>query len=160
MPIIGSSAETIDTAEDRSLFERFLQELGIPQPPGAAILNVEDAMKTAQAIGYPVLVRPSYVLGGRAMEVVQNATELVGFVQEAAEVAQGKPILIDKFLEGREVEVDAICDGDTVLIPGIMEHMSAPASTPATPWPSTHPATSPPPRKKSSATTPSASSFA
>ncbi len=123
MPIIGSSAETIDTAEDRRLFERFLQDLGIPQPPGAAILNIEDAMKTAQAIGYPVLVRPSYVLGGRAMEVVQNASELVGFVKEAQEVAQGKPILIDKFLEGREVEVDAICDGETVLIPGIMEHI-------------------------------------
>jgi carbamoyl-phosphate synthase large subunit len=123
MPIIGSSAETIDTAEDRRLFERFLQDLGIPQPPGAAILTIEDAMKTAQAIGYPVLVRPSYVLGGRAMEVVQNATELVGFVKEAAEVAQGKHILIDKFLEGAEVEVDAICDGETVLIPGIMEHI-------------------------------------
>jgi carbamoyl-phosphate synthase large subunit len=123
MPIIGSSTETIDTAEDRRLFERFLQDLGIPQPPGAAITSLEEAMKTAQAIGYPVLVRPSYVLGGRAMEVVQNATELVGFVKEAQEVAQGKPILIDKFLEGAEVEVDAICDGDTVLIPGIMEHI-------------------------------------
>ena len=123
LPIIGSSAEAIDTAEDRRLFERFLQDLGIPQPPGAAILNIEDAMKTAQAIGYPVLVRPSYVLGGRAMEIVQNATELVTFVAQAAEVAQGKPILIDKFLEGREVEVDAICDGETVLIPGIMEHI-------------------------------------
>ena len=123
LPIIGSSAETIDTAEDRRLFERFLQRLGIPQPPGAAIHTIEDAMKTAQAIGYPVLVRPSYVLGGRAMEIVQNATELVRFVQEAAEVAQGKPILIDKFLEGREVEVDAICDGESVLIPGIMEHI-------------------------------------
>ena len=123
LPIIGSSAETIDTAEDRRLFERFLQDLGIPQPPGAAILTIEDAMKTAQTIGYPVLVRPSYVLGGRAMEIVQNATELVMYVALAAEVAQGKPILIDKFLEGREVEVDAICDGETVLIPGIMEHI-------------------------------------
>ena len=123
LPIIGSSADTIDTAEDRRLFERFLQELGIPQPPGAAILTIEEAMKTAQAIGYPVLVRPSYVLGGRAMEVVQNATELVMYVAQAAEVAQGKPILIDKFLEGREVEVDAICDGQRVLIPGIMEHI-------------------------------------
>ena len=123
LPIIGSSAEAIDTAEDRRLFERFLQDLGIPQPPGAAILTIEDAMKTAQAIGYPVLVRPSYVLGGRAMEIVQNATELVTFVAQAAEVAQGKPILIDKFLEGREVEVDAICDGESVLIPGIMEHI-------------------------------------
>ncbi|MEP7215985.1 MAG: carbamoyl-phosphate synthase large subunit [Anaerolineaceae bacterium] len=123
LPIIGSSAETIDTAEDRRLFERFLQDLGIPQPPGAAILTIEDAMKTAQTIGYPVLVRPSYVLGGRAMEIVQNATELVMYVAAAAEVAQGKPILIDKFLEGREVEVDAICDGESVLIPGIMEHI-------------------------------------
>ncbi len=123
LPIIGSSAETIDTAEDRRLFERFLQDLGIPQPPGAAIQTLEEAMKTAQAIGYPVLVRPSYVLGGRAMEIVQNATELVTFVAQAAEVAQGKPILIDKFLDGAEVEVDAICDGETVLIPGIMEHI-------------------------------------
>ncbi|HNO66678.1 MAG TPA: ATP-grasp domain-containing protein, partial [Tepidiformaceae bacterium] len=123
MPIIGSSADTIDTAEDRHLFERFLQDLGIPQPPGAAILTLEEAMKTAQTIGYPVLVRPSYVLGGRAMEIVQNATELVTFVAQAAEVAQGKPILIDKFLDGAEVEVDAICDGETVLIPGIMQHI-------------------------------------
>ncbi|MGE3074331.1 MAG: carbamoyl-phosphate synthase large subunit [Dehalococcoidia bacterium] len=123
LPIIGSSADTIDMAEDRRQFERFLQELGIPQPPGAAILTLEEAMKTAQTIGYPVLVRPSYVLGGRAMEIVQNATELVTFVAQAAEVAQGRSILIDKFLDGAEVEVDAICDGETVLIPGIMEHI-------------------------------------
>ena len=125
LPIIGSSAEAIDTAEDRRLFERFLQELGIPQPPGAAVTSLEEAMKTAQAIGYPVLVRPSFVLGGRAMEIVQNATELVTFAQQAFEAAQGKPVLIDKFLEGREVEVDAICDGEQVLIPGIMEHIEA-----------------------------------
>ncbi|GAB4328163.1 MAG: carbamoyl-phosphate synthase large subunit [Dehalococcoidia bacterium] len=123
LPIIGSSAEVIDTAEDRRLFERFLQELGVPQPPGAAVTNLEDAMKTAQTIGYPVLVRPSYVLGGRAMEVVQNATEMVTFLAHAAEAAQGRPILIDKYLEGREVEVDAISDGEQVLIPGIMEHI-------------------------------------
>ncbi len=123
LPIIGSGAGTIDTAEDRRLFERFLQELGIPQPPGAAVLTLEDGMKTAQTIGYPVLVRPSYVLGGRAMEIVQNATEMVGFLAQAKEAAQGKPILIDKFLEGSEVEVDAICDGESVLIPGIMEHI-------------------------------------
>jgi carbamoyl-phosphate synthase large subunit len=123
LPIIGSSAETIDTAEDRRLFERFLQDLGIPQPPGAAILTLEEALKTAQQIGYPVLVRPSYVLGGRAMEVVQNATEMVGFLAQAVEAAQGKHVLIDKFLEGAEVEVDAICDGEQVLIPGIMEHI-------------------------------------
>ncbi|MFN0148848.1 MAG: carbamoyl-phosphate synthase large subunit [Dehalococcoidia bacterium] len=123
LPIIGSSAETIDTAEDRRLFERFLQDLGIPQPPGAAILTLEEAMKTAQQIGYPVLVRPSYVLGGRAMEIVQNASEMVGFLAQATEAAQGKHVLIDKFLEGAEVEVDAICDGESVLIPGIMEHI-------------------------------------
>jgi carbamoyl-phosphate synthase large subunit len=123
MPIIGSSAETIDTAEDRRLFERFLQDLGIPQPPGAAVMTLEEGMKTAQTIGYPVLVRPSYVLGGRAMEIVQNATELVTFLGNAKEAAQGRAILIDKFLDGAEVEVDAICDGETVLIPGIMEHI-------------------------------------
>jgi carbamoyl-phosphate synthase large subunit len=123
LPIIGSSAEAIDTAEDRRLFERFLQDLGIPQPPGAAVMTLEEAIKIAQQIGYPVLVRPSYVLGGRAMEIVQNATEMVGFLAQAAEAAQGKPVLIDKYLEGREVEVDAICDGTQVLIPGIMEHI-------------------------------------
>jgi carbamoyl-phosphate synthase large subunit len=123
LPIIGSSAEAIDTAEDRRLFERFLQDLGIPQPPGAAVMTLEEAIKIAQQIGYPVLVRPSYVLGGRAMEIVQNATEMVGFLAQAAEAAQGKAVLIDKYLEGREVEVDAICDGKQVLIPGIMEHI-------------------------------------
>ena len=123
MPIIGSDADTIATAEDRHLFERFLAELGIPQPPGAAVLTLEEALKTAQTIGYPVLVRPSFVLGGRAMEVVQNPTELAQFAAQAFEAAQGKPVLIDKFLEGREVEVDAICDGEQVLIPGIMEHI-------------------------------------
>ncbi|MCA9830748.1 MAG: carbamoyl-phosphate synthase large subunit, partial [Dehalococcoidia bacterium] len=123
LPIIGSSADTIDTAEDRRLFERFLQELGIPQPPGAGVTNLEEAIKTADRIGYPVLVRPSYVLGGRAMEIVQNPTEMVTFLAQAAEAAQGRPVLIDKFLDGREVEVDAICDGTTVLVPGIMEHI-------------------------------------
>jgi carbamoyl-phosphate synthase large subunit len=123
LPIVGSSADVIDTAEDRELFERFLQGLGIPQPPGAAVRTLEEALKTAHAIGYPVLVRPSFVLGGRAMEIVQNATEMVTFLAHAIEAAEGKPILIDKYLEGREVEVDAICDGETVLIPGIMEHI-------------------------------------
>ncbi|HXK32919.1 MAG TPA: carbamoyl-phosphate synthase large subunit, partial [Dehalococcoidia bacterium] len=122
-PIIGSSFETIDLAEDRRRFEQFLSGLGVPQPPGAAVLLVEDAMRTAEALGYPVLVRPSYVLGGRAMEICQNPAELARFVQHAAEAADGKPILIDKYLEGKEVEVDAICDGERVLIPGIMEHI-------------------------------------
>jgi carbamoyl-phosphate synthase large subunit len=87
------------------------------------VLSVEDGVKTAERIGYPVLVRPSYVLGGRAMEICQNAVELVRFIKQAAEAAEGKPVLIDKYLEGREVEVDAICDGEAVLIPGIMEHI-------------------------------------
>ena len=123
MPIIGSSSETIDLAEDRRRFEEFLSGLGIPQPPGATVIHVEDAFRAAETLGYPVLVRPSYVLGGRAMEIVQNPTELARFVGQAAEAAEGRPILIDKYLEGKEVEVDAICDGERVLIPGIMEHI-------------------------------------
>jgi carbamoyl-phosphate synthase large subunit len=123
LPILGSSAEAIDIAEDRQRFEEFLAKLGIPQPPGAAVTSVEEALSTAELIGYPVLVRPSYVLGGRAMEIVQNASEMVGYVAAAAEAGPGKPILIDKYLEGREVEVDAVCDGEQVLIPGIMEHI-------------------------------------
>ncbi|MCH7512093.1 MAG: carbamoyl-phosphate synthase large subunit, partial [Chloroflexi bacterium] len=123
MPILGSSAEAIDMAEDRGRFEEFLAKLGIPQPPGAAITNIEEAISTAEAIHYPVLVRPSYVLGGRAMEIVQNADELKRYVAAAAAAAPDKPILIDKYLEGREVEVDAVCDGQEVLIPGIMEHI-------------------------------------
>jgi len=123
MPILGSSAEAIDLAEDRRRFEAFLSELGVPQPPGAGVTTLEDALNTAEVIGYPVLVRPSYVLGGRAMEIVQNATELVRFMSAAVELAGGKPILIDKYMEGKEVEVDAIADGEQVLIPGIMEHI-------------------------------------
>jgi carbamoyl-phosphate synthase large subunit len=123
-PILGSSAEAIDLAEDRRRFEDLLQRLGIPQPPGAGVLSVEDALQTAQAIGYPVLVRPSYVLGGRAMEIVQNPKDLIGYVTTAAEISPGKPVLIDKYLEGIEAEVDAICDGaGEALIPGIMKHI-------------------------------------
>jgi carbamoyl-phosphate synthase large subunit len=122
-PILGSSAEAIDIAEDRSRFEALLQRLGIPQPPGAAVHTVEQALSTAQLIGYPVLVRPSYVLGGRAMEIVQNPRDLIRYVGQAAEIAAGKPILIDKYLEGIEAEVDGICDGEDTLIPGIMEHI-------------------------------------
>ncbi len=123
LPILGSSAEAIDIAEDRSRFEELLQRLGIPQPPGAAISSVEEALSTAQLIGYPVLVRPSYVLGGRAMEIVQNARDLIRYVGEAAQIGGGKPILIDKYLEGVEAEVDAVCDGQDTLIPGVMQHI-------------------------------------
>jgi carbamoyl-phosphate synthase large subunit len=123
LPILGSSAEAIDIAEDRARFEDLLSRLGIPQPPGAGVTRVEDALVVAQTIGYPVLVRPSYVLGGRAMEIVQGPSELIRYMQEAVQVAGGKPILIDKYLEGREVEVDAVCDGREILIPGVMEHI-------------------------------------
>jgi carbamoyl-phosphate synthase large subunit len=121
--ILGSSAESIDLAEDRRRFEALLQSLGIPQPPGAAVTTIEEALSTAQLIGYPVLVRPSYVLGGRAMEIVQNARDLIRYVNEAAQIASGKPILIDKYLEGIEAELDAICDGQDTLIPGVMKHI-------------------------------------
>ncbi len=122
-PILGSSADAIDIAEDRHRFEDFLNNLGVPQPPGAAILTVEEALNVAKLIGYPVLVRPSYVLGGRNMEIVQGAGELVRYVSSASELSRERPILIDKYLEGKEVEVDAIADGERVLIPGIMEHI-------------------------------------
>ncbi|HLG11575.1 MAG TPA: carbamoyl-phosphate synthase large subunit, partial [Dehalococcoidia bacterium] len=121
--IVGSSYETIDLAENRRRFEDFLSRIGVPQPPGAGIHTIEEALNTAQEIGYPVLVRPSYVLGGRAMEIVQNATELLRFFGAARDLSEGKPVLIDKYLAGKEVEVDAVCDGTDVLIPGIMEHI-------------------------------------
>ena len=123
LPLLGSGAEAIDIASDRHKFEEFLARLGIPQPPGAAVASVAEALWVAQDIGYPVVVRPSYVLGGRAMEIAQNATELIRFLTMASEVSQGRPVLIDRYLEGKECEVDAICDGQEVLVPGIMEHI-------------------------------------
>ena len=123
MPILGSTAQSIDTASDRHLFEEFLARVGIPNPPGAAVTNLERALNVAQEIGYPVLVRPSYVLGGRAMEIVKDASELVRYMSGALEAGGGRRVLIDKYFEGREVEVDAVCDGEAVLIPGIMEHV-------------------------------------
>ncbi len=123
LPILGSSAEAIDVASDRQKFEEFLSRLGIPQPPGASVTSVSEALQVAQNIGYPVVVRPSYVLGGRAMEIVQNASELVRYLTLATEVAPDKRVLVDHYMEGKECEVDAICDGEQVLIPGIMEHI-------------------------------------
>ena len=123
LPLLGSSAHSIDVASDRHLFEEFLQMVGIPNPPGSAVMDLEQALTVAQEIGYPALVRPSYVLGGRAMEIVQNASELVRYMNSAFEAGLGRRVLIDKYFEGREVEVDAVCDGETVLIPGIMEHV-------------------------------------
>ena len=123
MPIIGSSAEAIDIASDRQKFEDFLSSLGIPQPPGASVTSVEEALTVAQNIGYPAVVRPSYVLGGRAMEIVQNATDLIHYLAAATEMSPDRPVLIDRYMEGKECEVDAICDGEQVLIPGVMEHV-------------------------------------
>ena len=123
MPIIGSSSETIDLAEDRGRFEAFLSGLGIPQAPGAAVANVEEALKVAALIGYPVVVRPSYVLGGRAMEIVHDELELTRYMHAASELDTGHRILIDKYLMGKECEIDAVADGETVFIPGVMEHI-------------------------------------
>jgi carbamoyl-phosphate synthase large subunit len=123
MPVLGTSAECIDLSEDRRRFEQFLGNLGIPQPPGAGVTSIEEALKVAKLIGYPVLVRPSYVLGGRGMEIVHNASELSHYMSIATELNTGHPVLIDKYLEGKEAEVDCICDGVTVLIPGLMEQL-------------------------------------
>jgi len=123
MPIIGSSADAIDLAEDRKRFELFLDELSIPQPPGAGITSLDEGLRIAEIIGYPVMVRPSFVLGGRAMEIVHNNTDLKRYIGLAMELDASHPVLIDKYLQGKEVEVDAIGDGETVLIPGIMEHI-------------------------------------
>ena len=123
LPILGSTAHSIDVASDRHLFEDFLSQVGIPNPPGSAVANVDQAVTVADAIGYPVLVRPSYVLGGRAMEIVRDARELRRYMVDALAAGEGRRVLIDKYFEGREVEVDAVCDGESVLIPGIMEHV-------------------------------------
>lgn len=121
--LLGSDYESIDLAEDRKRFESFLSNLGIPQAPGSAIYTIEEALKVAELIGYPVLVRPSYVLGGRAMEIVHSAGELVRYMKMAVDLQTGHPVLIDKYLLGKEVEIDAVADGEDVLIPGIMEHI-------------------------------------
>ena len=123
LPILGSGAEAIDIAEDRHRFEDFLDRLGIPQPPGAGVSSVEEALLVARSLGYPLLVRPSYVLGGRAMEIVYNETELIRYLTVALELDRRHPVLIDKYLQGKEVEVDAVADGERVLIPGVMEHI-------------------------------------
>lgn len=121
--ILGSPVDAIDKAEDRDRFEKLCTALRIPQTEGRAASSVMEAMGIAQKVGFPVVVRPSYVLGGRAMEIVHNESELFEYMTLAAQVSPKHPILVDHYLEGREVEVDAICDGKDVLIPGIMEHI-------------------------------------
>ncbi len=119
--IIGTDCLAIDRAENRDLFEKVLESLNIPQPEGQAVTKIEDGVKAAQRIGYPVLVRPSFVLGGRAMQIVANETQLRHYLKTAVEIDEDKPVLVDKYIIGKEVEVDAICDGRDVFVPGIME---------------------------------------
>lgn len=121
--ILGTSLEDLDRSENRDKFEKTLQILDIPQPKGKTSTSKDEAIKIAQEIGYPVLVRPSYVLGGRAMEIVYNETELSHYMENAVEASPEHPVLIDRYITGKEVEIDAICDGETVIIPGIMEHI-------------------------------------
>jgi len=121
--ILGTSIKDLDIAEDRKLFEHALTQLSILQPKGAAVNQLDDAIKTADSIGYPVLVRPSYVIGGRAMEIVEDKAQLKKYMENALIASPNRTILIDRYLRGKECEVDAICDGTTVLIPGIMEHI-------------------------------------
>ncbi len=119
--IIGTDCEAIDKAENRDRFEKLLKDLGIPQPDGSAVTKIEDGVKAAARIGYPVLVRPSFVLGGRAMQIVNNEEQLRHYLKTAVEIDEDKPVLVDKYIIGKEVEVDAICDGRDVFVPGIME---------------------------------------
>ncbi|PWU68929.1 carbamoyl-phosphate synthase large subunit [Gracilibacillus dipsosauri] len=121
--ILGTPLEAIDTAEDRDKFEQLLQELQIPQPKGKSVRKLDQAKEAAESIGYPVLVRPSYVIGGSQMEIVYNEEELEGYLAKTNHIKHKHPVLIDKYLTGIEVEVDAISDGDTTIIPGVMEHI-------------------------------------
>ena len=123
VPIIGTDTEAIRNAEDRGCFEKIMEELGIPQPEAEAVTDIEAGVRAAARIGYPVLVRPSYVLGGRAMQIVSNEERLRHYLQTAVEVNVDSPVLVDRYIMGKELEVDAICDGKDVFIPGIMEHI-------------------------------------
>ena len=123
VPILGTSAEDVDAAEDRKRFDQILEECNIPRPNGATVFTAKEAKKAAERLGYPVLVRPSYVLGGQGMQIAINEKDIEQYIGVINRIAQEHPILVDKYLQGKEVEVDAVCDGESILIPGIMEHI-------------------------------------
>ncbi|MBC5659677.1 carbamoyl-phosphate synthase large subunit [Anaerosacchariphilus sp. NSJ-68] len=123
VPILGTSAENVDAAEDRELFDEILEQCQIPRPKGHTVFTAEEAKKAANELGYPVLVRPSYVLGGQGMQIAINDKDVEEFIGIINRIAQEHPILVDKYLQGKEIEVDAVCDGEDILIPGIMEHI-------------------------------------
>ena len=123
VPILGTSAENVDKAEDRELFDEILEECQIPRPTGGTVFTAEEAKEVANRLGYPVLVRPSYVLGGQGMQIAINDNDIDEFIGIINRIAQDHPILVDKYLQGKEIEVDEVCDGDDILIPGIMEHI-------------------------------------
>ncbi len=123
VPILGTSAENVDRAEDRELFDEVLGKCGIPRPAGRTVFTAEEAKRAANELGYPVLVRPSYVLGGQGMQIAIHDEDVDAFIGIINRIAQEHPILVDKYLVGKEIEVDAVCDGEDVLIPGIMEHI-------------------------------------
>ncbi len=123
VPILGTKAEDVDAAEDRELFDAILEQCEIPRPAGQTVFTVEEAIVAANKLGYPVLVRPSYVLGGQGMQIATSDEEIAEFMEIINRIAQDHPILVDKYLVGKEIEVDAVCDGENILIPGIMEHI-------------------------------------
>ncbi len=123
VPILGTKAEDVDAAEDRELFDKILEECRIPRPDGDTVYTAEEAKKVAERLGYPVLIRPSYVLGGQGMQIAINEHDIDEFIGIINLTAQDHPILVDKYLQGKEIEVDAVCDGEDILIPGIMEHI-------------------------------------
>lgn len=123
VPIWGTKAEDVDAAEDRELFDRILEQTGIPRAAGGTVYTAEEAKRVANTLGYPVLVRPSYVLGGQGMQIAISDREIEEFMEIINRIAQDHPILVDKYLQGKEIEVDAVCDGRDILIPGIMEHI-------------------------------------
>ena len=123
VPIFGTRAEDVDAAEDRELFDEILEQTHIPRASGGTVFTAEEAKEVANRVGYPVLVRPSYVLGGQGMQIAFNDQEIDEFIGIINRIAQDHPILVDKYLQGKEIEVDAVCDGTDILIPGIMEHI-------------------------------------